>query len=371
MNDTSIIRPIFLATDPAAIVTQQTADFESLTGRSLYPAQYERLLINLIAYRESLVRIGVQLTGEQNLVAFATGDHLDHLGLLVGCTRFEAKSSKATERFSLSAPASSVVPIPAGTRVRSNDLRATFSVVTTGEIPIGQSFVDLTCASLVAGPGANGYPPGEITLLLDPISGVTASNVSTSADGLDRETDDAYRRRVILAPYQYGTAGSLGGYIYWALSMGAEYVDARATSPSGGQVEVALLMNTGVPTSEQLQVVRDLLMADYVRPVTDTVTVVAANRLTYTITASLTLYDTADQASVLAAANAAAQAYAESRKVRLGLDVTPAQVLAAILVTPGIYDLTLTQPAAVIVAGPGDWCDCTAVALTIAGTANG
>ena len=47
------------------------ASFQALAGRTLYPAQVERLLIDLYAYRESLVRNAIQYAAMQCLVAFA------------------------------------------------------------------------------------------------------------------------------------------------------------------------------------------------------------------------------------------------------------------------------------------------------------
>ena len=372
MATLTVQRPTFIATDPNAIVAQMVADFEALTGRTLRPAQYERLLISQAAYRESLVRVGVQITGEQNLVAWAEGSHLDDLGLLVGCLRFQARAATAIERFTLPAPAAAPVPIPTGSRVQCDDPLLVFSTGAASTVPIGASHVDLTVTAQTTGGAANNLAPGTISTMVDLLPGiVSASNTSTSSGGLVIEDDEAYRRRLILAPYQFGTAGSLGGYKYWALSLGQEYVDADVTSPAGGQIQVALLMNTGAPTAAQMLAVAAQVSADLVRPVSDTVTVVAANRLTYSIAATLVVYSDVDQASVLAAARAAAQSYVDNRKKRLGLDVTPAQVLSAILSVPGIYDLTLTQPAVAVAAGSGDWCDCTGINITISGSSNG
>jgi hypothetical protein len=41
--------------DPKLILADMIAAFEAASGRTLQPAQVERLLINLYAYRESLV----------------------------------------------------------------------------------------------------------------------------------------------------------------------------------------------------------------------------------------------------------------------------------------------------------------------------
>src|SRR5580658_5849118 len=73
--------------DPNLILADMIAAFEASAGRTLQPAQVERLLINLYAYRESLVRNAIQYAGQQNLLAFAVFPMIDYLGKLLGVTR--------------------------------------------------------------------------------------------------------------------------------------------------------------------------------------------------------------------------------------------------------------------------------------------
>ena len=48
---------------PNLILADMVAAFQAAAGRTLQPAQVERLLINLYAYRESLVRNAIQYAG--------------------------------------------------------------------------------------------------------------------------------------------------------------------------------------------------------------------------------------------------------------------------------------------------------------------
>src|SRR5579863_1584639 len=99
----SLPPPIFVndadGLDPNKILADMIAEFEAASGRTLQPAQVERLLINLYAYRESLVRNAIQYAGQQNLLAFAAFPMLDYLGQLLSVTRLAAQS--ASERFNL------------------------------------------------------------------------------------------------------------------------------------------------------------------------------------------------------------------------------------------------------------------------------
>lgn len=365
------LRPAFISTDQATILNDMVTSFETDSGRALQPAQVERLMIDAYAYREGLVRMGVQLAAEQNLVAFATEDRLDALAGNLGVTRLTNKQATCTIRFTLATVLGTDTTIPAATRVRSTNESVTFTPNVDGTIPAGQSYADLPCTCTIGGEVGNGYTAGQISSLLDPIAGVdTASNTTTTEGGVDTETDEALRERVRLAPYAYGSAGSKNAYKFHALSVGPEIVDAYVTSPAGGEVQVAILTISGAPSGAQITAVETALSAETVRPLTDTVTVVSATALPYTIEAELTVYDTADQASVLVAATAAAEALAAARRRTLGADITGAQVQAALFVS-GVYDMTLIEPVPSVTADVDEFCNCTAISITITGTSGG
>lgn len=120
MSDIAAAAPVFVSTDPQAIVRSMTASYEQATGQKLYPAQVEQLLINLFAYRESLLREAINTTARQNLVSFASAPMLDYLGELVGTYRLPATTASTRLKFSPDEPAGRDVIIPAGTRCRQH-----------------------------------------------------------------------------------------------------------------------------------------------------------------------------------------------------------------------------------------------------------
>lgn len=85
--------PSFVARDPAAITAEIIAQYESLTGKTLYPAQIERVLVDIIAYRESLLRVALQDAALQCLVRYARAPMLDRLGENIGTPRLTADES--------------------------------------------------------------------------------------------------------------------------------------------------------------------------------------------------------------------------------------------------------------------------------------
>ena len=75
--DRDLPEPSFVDRDPAPIVAEIVAWFEAETGRTLYPAQVERLYTNIVAYRETLIREAIQDAAKQNLLRYASGVMLE------------------------------------------------------------------------------------------------------------------------------------------------------------------------------------------------------------------------------------------------------------------------------------------------------
>lgn len=210
------------------------------------------------------------------------------------------------------------------------------------------------------------------------------------------ESDDDYRRRIALAPEGFSVAGPEGAYIFHGLTAGqtvtlddvsapeagivqvryrfdpdstaAQVKDVSATSPDPGEVRVTVLSREGDGTPDQalLDAVEAQLSDQHVRPLDDDVTVAAAEILPYTIEAELTLYPGPGEAETLAAAEAAAQAYADNRHA-LGRDVTRNTLYGALAIAGAVQNIELTSPAADIVADDGQAPYCTGITLTVVG----
>src|ERR1700678_3105548 len=116
--------------DPNLILADMIAAFQTAAGRTLQPAQVERLLINLYAYRESLMRNAIQYAGQQNLLAFAAFPMLDYLGQLLSVTRLPAQSAGVMLQFTLANTLGISYTIVAGTVVGTNDGQFVFATAT-------------------------------------------------------------------------------------------------------------------------------------------------------------------------------------------------------------------------------------------------
>jgi len=375
------LAPNFVDLDLQAIRAEIKQAFTDITGTSLYPAQVENILLDTFAYREYLLRLQIQYTGEQNLVAYATGLALDNLGLLVGVTRLGQTAATCDIRFTLVSGHGGVV-IPAGTRVASVDGRAVFATQSATVVPSGTNTVTAFCVCLQLGTIGNGYANGAVNTLLDPqayISTVTPPiNIIPTAGGAEAEADASLRERIQLSPARFSTAGSYGAYKFFAKGANPAIADVAVTSPSPGTVELFPLMADGSTTPTQI--LNQVLAAvrtdpsipsalDSVRPLTDRVLVTAPTRVDYTLQVDLTLYDTADAAQIQTAVRAALQAFVDERRTKLGKDVVDTQVINVAQIE-GVYRVELPTFTTIIIS-PTQFPYCTAINVNITGTTAG
>ena len=149
--------------NPNLILADMITAFQSSAGRTLQPAQVERLLINLYAYRESIIRNQIQYAGEQNLLAFASFPMIDYLGQLLGVTRLAAQPALTTLQFTLAAASAVPFTIPAGTLVGTQDGQFQFATLTALTIPAGATTGTVNASCSTPGSAGNGYVWGRST----------------------------------------------------------------------------------------------------------------------------------------------------------------------------------------------------------------
>lgn len=366
--------PEFVKVDPAAIEAALVARYEAKSGKTLYPAQIERLFIDQVAYAQSLSLMAIQHAGEQLLVRFSSAPILDYLGELVGTTRLLAQPARCSVQFGVTEVAALPLLIPAGTQVTSQDGRLIFTADADATIEAGQSQVQTYATCQTAGAGGNGWAVGQISVMPSPpFAGLSASNVTVPANGADEEADGRYRERIILAPEAYTNAGSRGSYRYHALSVHQAIIDVAVHGPDDGQLDghvaVYPLTTSGLPTADMLTQVLNYLSGEKRRPLCDTVHAMTPAEVAFTIQVSLTFYATADRVGAMALAQAAAESWAADLRAGLGRDIVPEQ-LTAVLQVVGVYRAAVTLPLLTSVQGH-QWANCTAIVLTEAGVVDG
>lgn len=143
--------------------------------------------------------------------------------------------------------------------------------------------------------------------------------------------------------------------------------DAGLTDPKPGDVRITVLSKDGNGTAspEVIQAVELAVNDESKRPITDRVRVYPANIIGYTVNADIYTYAGPDSDLVISSARNACRAYADENH-RLGRDITLSGIYAALHV-PGVQKVELTNITEDIVCEKTDAAYCTAINLTYQG----
>lgn len=327
----------------AAVITA----YERLTGVTLQPADPVRLFLESLAYVIGVQNSLIDLTGKQNLLAYARGAHLDHLGALMGVTRIPAQPARVMLRFSVPEALDFIVPIPAGTRAATRDGAIVFATAAETRIPAGELAADTAAFCTVPGAAATGLVPGQIAELLDRLPWVSGvSNVSISSDGADVEDDERLRGRIRLAPESFTVAGSSGAYEARVLAVSADIQAVTVTTPSPGVVDIRFVLQEGeLPDQAMIDLVLQILSSETVRPLTDHVLAGAPDVVEYAVAGRwyLRRADAALLTGVTAAVERALEAYRLWQRSQPGRDINPTRLIS-LLEQAGAKRVELDSP---------------------------
>ena len=318
-----------------AMMTRMISNFESqyteVTGktRSLAPADPMRILIYSIALDLYQLEMYADRAGKQDLLKYSYGEFLDNLGGNRGVIRQQPKAATTTIRFTLSEPMSYAIGIPTGTRVTNGD-GVYFATSEYGEVPAGESSVDITATCTVDGITGNGFIAGQISTIVDPVAYVqSVSNVTESGGGADLETDESLAERIFLAPSSESTAGSEDSYMYWAKTYNAEVGDVFPFSPEPCKVVVYALMKDGtLPSAGFLKGLQTFLSAKSIRPITDDVTCAApaVQKFDVDVTYYINRSDMAQATTIQKEVTDAVNAYVLWQRSDIGKDINPTEL---------------------------------------------
>ncbi|WP_264683277.1 MULTISPECIES: baseplate assembly protein [unclassified Wolbachia] len=157
--------------------------------------------------------------------------------------------------------------------------------------------------------------------------------------GVERqnEEDDEHFRKRIKAKIKGWLTG--GNYRYYALSADRRVKDALVESLVPGKVQVSILSTqTGIPSEELLEIVRNQLNKEDVRILTDTVEVVSCNIIEVSIHGKIT----ALSEEIIEKAKKQFIGKFEAKK-RLGWNVTRSWIIANLFVE-GVENVELIEP---------------------------
>lgn len=309
--------------------------YEEITGTTLYPADPVRLFLKSLAYVISVQNAVIDYAAKQNLLAFAEGKHLEHLGELVGVYRKTAAPARTLLRFSMAEALAYEVSIPKGTRAATKSGDVIFQTLDNAVIAVGESSVTVLSECSFGAEKANGLVKGQVSEIVDPLPYVTkAENIEDVTDGEGEEDDESLRERIRLAPETFTVAGSIESYVAQTKNASSEISAVTATSPTPGVVDIRFVLKGGkLPSSAMIELVQDYLSADDIRPLTDLVRVSAPDVVEYGV--SLTWYldqaNSAQNTLIRENVQKAAADYVKWQKEKPGRDINPSELIRLVM----------------------------------------
>lgn len=343
----------FVDTNAEATLDRIVQGYEAAAGRKLGEADPIMLFLKSIAYENVLLRNAIDFTGKQNLLFYAEGDYLDHLGFLLDIERNEAKNSLTTLRFTLASAQTSNIIIPLNTKV--SDGNYTFQTTEVTQIVAGQLTVDVGAESVISGDETNNISIDRINQFIDVIPYVEkVSNLTDTSGGANTESDDSYKKRIALAPSSFSVAGPYESYKFWALTANQNIIDVAVVNKEertqdiqyAGVVEVYPLIKSGQPaTLEILGQVLEILSNKKVRPLTDKVETLAPIQVDYTIDLKYYIHtdDGANANIIQTKVSNAVQDFIKWQYEKLGRDINPSE-LTRLIVNAGAKRVDIISP---------------------------
>lgn len=349
LPDVSFIDNLSLEDVKNILIEEFKKEYENITGKEAVMERSDpiRVLISAQAVLDMQLLSFIDRCGKMNLLKYAQGDFLDHMGAFKNRARKEAERASVMVRFSMAEPRNEVEPIPQGTMVTA-DQKIFFETDDYVEIPTGELSVEICCSATTAGTAGNNYEKGEITTLVTPTGFISSvSNTTKSSGGTDRENDEDYAEGIFRAPDKYSVAGPEPAWISLVKDFDSDVEDVYPdTVPGSGVVQITVLMKHGrIPESKELQSIHDFLMRPDIHTLCTTVEVKPPALQCYEI--SLTYYIGESNRSraeeIQKCVEQAVGAYVEWQDSRVSRDINPDELLV-LLKQAGVKRAVITSP---------------------------
>lgn len=369
------VRPEVISTDYQAVLTDLITNFEAMTGRTLQPAQVDRILIDLMAYEGTNQRIAMKDAALQAFPQFARDYMLDLHAEAAGLKRLEAQPARTIIEFTLSSAKADDTIIGSGQLIASKDNVFVFRTTENVTILAGQTKGQSKAVCETATENANGYLAGEVLNITVPIPHVeTALNVSVTSGGSEKEPDVTLLERILLAPFSYSVAGSKGTYKSLARSAHSSIVDVEVLGKEdhgqAGIVRIYPLTKDGPASAEVQQLVLDAVSDEKPRPITDSIEIIAPVSRSYNVTADVIIEASAVAEEVQEKVEEALRAVVAKWALNLGADILPSRLIAAAEGVQGVHHVSLAAPAYTELAN-NEWPALGTLTVNITGVSNG
>ena len=268
--------------DPEKVWDEMINAYLDAGGDILYGGDEKEILLRAVLAIATAVMAKVDSALRMDTLTYATGEYLKEYGLKRNCVFIDAVAATAPVTLTFE-PSGVQQTIEAGTELTED---GTVIYVTTEDIDqTGTAqIVETKVRCQTPGIIGNGLYAGAQLQFIRPVEGLLTAIVSGDASGgVDEEDEEVYRERIRNFGLASITTGPEQQYESAALAVSTQIIDARAINDGGGEVGVYLILAEGADQSIIFTSVQLALSDITVRPLTDHVTVKAANNINYTL----------------------------------------------------------------------------------------
>lgn len=318
-------------------------------------------MIEADAYEEQLLRTRINNAVKAQLLAFAKGSDLDHLGTTrYGVIRLDGSKPYALFTFELSTALAYNITLPKGLQL--SDGKGSFALLLDDTtITAGNTTAQAT-VEFQEYLESSEIKTEEIVTPLPYV--MSATQDETYHSGADIEEDERYRERIWLSRESKSTAGSDATYKYFAVTADSRIEDVKVIHDSPGVVKVYLLSEDGAADQVMIDRVTDALNIEYIRPLSDNVQVSSATILDEVVTADILLYDMSYEAEI----RALIEDKIAANTMLFGRSLSMAK-LYGLIESEQVKDVTITAPTGSINIEESEVIRVTTLTLNFSGVA--
>lgn len=319
----------YVSYDPENLWTAMKDAYIEAGGDILYPGDEKEMLLRSVQAVIVQSFAAVDNAIRMSTLQYAVGEYLDIIGDNRGCIRKEATHASVGVTIRQQVTGKKYT-VPAGTSCTYDGI--SFWLFNDDFVLDGVTEnVSAVLVSQETGEAANSAPYMEELTLLNPIPEIISVMVDTYAGGgRDRETDEAYRERIRTYILNGVTTGPEKQYETAAIAADDDILDAKAVKGDDpGDVNIYLIIKDGSTISFIAPRVLRALNDDEVRPLTDNLSVMAADDVEYTLNVTYS-YDGSDTKRLAIAA--AVAEYQKWQDNKIGRAFNPNKLISMMYV---------------------------------------
>jgi len=329
--------------DYEAILSENIKNFKKLAPdwKPLESDEF-KIILEAFAYRELYLRAYFNELAKAFFLSTASGANLDNFAVFYGLERLKGAKPYAKYEFSLSTALNQDVTIPK--RLVLTDETSTYKGVLLEDvvIPAGETKGEGT-VELQQEIAQSKVKTEVITTPLPFV--VKAKAKEAFKNGSDVESDESFRKRILLSLADKSTAGSEETYKSFAFKADERIEDVAVLNGGPGIVNVYYYSEDADDLMQER--IEKMLNAKEVRPLTDQVVVQKAVEIPFEIVAELKILPNQETATVYTNAVKSLEDGLKTLK-KIGTDITLSEI-NYFLKVDGVKEVIITNPTADIV----------------------